>query len=122
MKKYGIFYVAKNDKVKDFVRSILELAKLNILCWDNNKSHIFLYNFEEDYDNCGLCANTGWAGSPQWEEVTLDQFIDAIDKMIPFCKIGSYQVKFDDSGDFLTANDVKFTYELVKEIIERMKA
>jgi len=117
--KYGLHYETRSEEVKKTVNSLFKRAGLNITSWDRNASHIYLYNVETSYGGCGLCDGSWWT-HPEWTKVSLDQLIEAVGRMNYF-RIGNYEVKFSRGGASITANNVRFTYNQVKEIVKRMK-
>lgn len=84
----------------------VKLTSSYFLCWDDDRGNLSYMTNK---------LNRGWFISQGYTEISIEQ----ISELEPKLRIESYAINIFE--DYVEANGQKFTYEIVKSIIERMK-
>jgi len=114
---YGHWTVVKNAKLREAVRQVCADSKIKFDDGDFNEDYFYF----RVGGSAGQAPHGSWNNNKDWIQVSIEEFINKIETFEHPLQIGDYLVFFDQSGEFVTANNQKITYEEVKLIITHMK-
>jgi len=111
-----IYCIVSNRKVRDTLVEVMNEAGFT---YNNNSTrgdnHIFLYQS----NSFGVCQGGEW--TTDYKQVSIEQLLEEIELRKSDIKVGNKLVHFDKKGESIIAEGTTFSYELVKEIVSRMK-
>jgi len=105
----------KNDIVR---KAVMEVLKGTGLAESSNAGQSTIYIQDDRW--YGEVLKSSVIGS-NFTKVSIEEMLDYVENLGQVIQIGNYNVTFDKKGDCEAAG-VKFTYKVVKEIVDRLKS